>query len=74
MSSQGTPEKATPAQARIPQGTAIVNAASAWTAGRARTLKSCRLHDGGDPTVLRLREELAASLVRRSSQSTRVHC
>jgi len=63
MSSQDSLEKTTSAPARIPQETAIVKAASAWTAKLARTLKNCRLYDGGNPTVLRLREELAASLV-----------
>ena len=63
MSPQDAPEKVTSAQARNPQETAIVKAASAWTARLARTLKSCRLYDRGNPTVLRLREELAVSLM-----------
>jgi HEAT repeat protein len=63
MSPQGSAEKTTPAQAGGPQETAIVKAASAWTARLARTLKNCRLYDGGNPTVLRLREDLAASLI-----------
>ena len=58
------PETATPTQARTPQQAALVEAASAWTARLARTLKSCRLYDRGNPTVLRLREELSDSLVR----------
>ncbi len=63
MSPQGSAEKTTPAQAGVPQETAIVKAASAWTARLARTLKNCRLYDGGNPTVLRLREELTVSLM-----------
>ncbi len=63
MSPHGPPEKGTPDQALIQQEVAIVKAASAWTGRLARTLKNCRLYDGGNPTVLRLREELAASLV-----------
>ena len=40
----------------------MADAASAWTARLARTLKNCRLYESGNPAVLRLREELAASL------------
>ena len=40
----------------------IADAAAAWTARFARTLKNCRLYEAGNPAVLRLREELATSL------------
>jgi len=46
-----------------PPESPIVHAASVWTGKLARTLKNCRLYDAGNPAVLRLREELATSLV-----------
>lgn len=39
-----------------------VKAASAWLGMFVRTLKTCRLYDAGNPTVVRFREELAAAL------------
>jgi HEAT repeat protein len=42
--------------------TAALAAARAWTVRLARTLKNCRLYDRANPTVLRMREELAVSL------------
>jgi HEAT repeat protein len=43
---------------------APVRAASAWMNQFSRTLKTCRLYDGNNPTVVRFREELAAALAR----------
>ncbi len=40
-----------------------LKAAGLWLNMFARTLKTCRLYDAGNPTVTRFREELAASLV-----------
>jgi len=45
-----------------PQEAALARAASAWAGRLARTLKTCRLYDRGNPTVARFREELAAAL------------
>ena len=39
-----------------------VKAASSWLGMFVRTLKTCRLYDAGNPTVVRFREELAAAL------------
>lgn len=43
------------------QPDAVVKAAAAWIAQFARTLKTCRLYDGTNPTVIRFREELGAA-------------
>ncbi len=59
---QGPPVGPASVRERTPQTTAIADAASAWTARFARTLKNCRLYESGNPAVLRLREELATSL------------
>jgi HEAT repeat protein len=40
-----------------------VKAASLWLHMFARTLKTCRLYDAGNPTAVRFREELARALV-----------
>src|SRR5262245_27332716 len=37
--------------------------AAAWITQLLRTLKTCRLYDEANPTVVRFREELAAALV-----------
>ena len=41
---------------------AAIKAASAWINLLSRTLKTCRLYDGANPTVARFRDELFASL------------
>lgn len=43
---------------------AHVKAAGVWIAHFARTLKTCRLYDGTNPTVIRFREELALAASR----------
>lgn len=43
---------------------AALKAATAWIHQFARTLKTCRLYDAGNPTVVRFREELGQALVR----------
>jgi hypothetical protein len=50
------------AAARDPDG--IARVVAAWVNQLGRTLKTCRLYDGNNPTVIRFREELHASLVR----------
>jgi HEAT repeat protein len=51
-----------PAPAAAPS--AIVKAAGAWVGQFGRTLKTCRLYDPNNPTVVRFREELATALQR----------
>lgn len=41
---------------------ALIQAAGTWVQQLARTLKTCRLYDGNNPTVVRFREELAVAL------------
>ncbi len=41
---------------------AAIKAAGVWINLLSRTLKTCRLYDGGNPTVARFRDELSASL------------
>ncbi len=43
------------------QPDAAVKAAGVWIAQFARALKTCRLYDGSNPTVIRFREELGAA-------------
>jgi hypothetical protein len=40
---------------------ATVKAAGGWISQFARTLKTCRLYDAGNPTVVRFRDELGAA-------------
>ncbi len=42
--------------------TALSRAGSAWVNQLARTLKTCRLYDASNPTVVKFREDLASSL------------
>ena len=50
------------ALAPTPQESALARAAAAWVGQFARTLKTCRLYDGNNPTVIKFREDLAVSL------------
>ncbi len=59
----GSREGPRTARDQAPPENGIADAAAAWTARFARTLKNCRLYEAGNPAVLRLREELATSLV-----------
>lgn len=43
---------------------ATLKAAAWWVAQLARTLKTCRLYDAGNPTVLKFRDELASAASR----------
>ena len=49
---------------RTPEQEAAVRAAEVWVNHLARTLKTCRLYDANNPTVIRFREELAQALTR----------
>jgi hypothetical protein len=42
---------------------AEVKTAAAWVAQLARTLKTCRLYEANNPTVIKFREDLACTLV-----------
>jgi HEAT repeat protein len=53
-----------PADTHPPAPDASLKAASGWINQLARTLKTCRLYDARNPTVVRFREELARSLQR----------
>ena len=45
-----------------PEEAAAARSAAAWVTQLARTLKTCRLYDANNPTVVRFREELSAAL------------
>jgi hypothetical protein len=45
-----------------PEQEALARAAGVWVNHLARTLKTCRLYDANNPTVIRFREELAQAL------------
>ena len=45
-----------------PEEAAATRSAAAWVNQLARTLKTCRLYDAGNPTVVRFRDELATAL------------
>jgi hypothetical protein len=47
-----------------PEQEATARAAGLWVNHLARTLKTCRLYDPNNPTVIRFREELAQALTR----------
>src|SRR5215831_21151631 len=49
-------------EARDPVDPAAVQDVAAWVGQLARTLKSSRLYDAANPTVVRFREELSGSL------------
>jgi hypothetical protein len=49
---------------RTPEQEAAARAAGVWVNHLARTLKTCRLYDANNPTVIRFREELARALDR----------
>lgn len=64
MSISSKREAGDPARERTPAEEAAVRAVQAWVNQLARTLKTCRLYDGNNPTVVRFREEAATSLAR----------
>jgi HEAT repeat protein len=57
-------ERAASSRERTPKEDAAIKAVSAWVNQFARTLKTCRLYDSNNPTVVRFREDLASSLQR----------
>jgi hypothetical protein len=46
-----------------PEQEATAKAAALWVNHFSRTLKTCRLYDGSNPTVVRFRQELASALL-----------
>jgi len=59
-----TPEPEQDLSELTPEEAAVARAAGAWVRQLARTLKTCRLYDRFNPTVLRFREDLATGLTR----------
>jgi hypothetical protein len=62
MSINARPEHDTEETLRTPEQLAVARAAGVWVNHLARTLKTCRLYDANNPTVIRFREELAQAL------------
>ncbi len=56
------PTQDVPQDGSAPDQDVSVKAASAWLNQFARTLKTCRLYDQNNPTVIRFREDLGSSL------------
>jgi len=63
-----TPSEADAPSGRNPLSDAAVKAAYAWVNQLGRTLKTCRLYDGNNPTVVRFRDELGLALSRLLDQ------
>lgn len=61
------PERPGPARERTTSD-ATLKAAAWWVAQLARTLKTCRLYDAANPTVLKFRDELASSAARLTEE------
>ena len=57
-------ERREQAVARSAEQEATIRAAGTWINHLARTLKTCRLYDANNPTVVRFRDELAQALTR----------
>jgi hypothetical protein len=51
---------------------AAVKAAAAWVGQLARTLKTCRLYDANNPTVIKFREDLASTLAYQLAEHGRM--
>jgi hypothetical protein len=58
------PEAVVPGGDPAPEQDHAVKAAAAWLNQFARTLKTCRLYDQNNPTVVRFREDLTQALRR----------
>ena len=66
MNPTTSPDKEVPAGRSVPD--AAVKAAYAWVNQLGRTLKTCRLYDANNPTVVRFRDELGVALTRLLDQ------
>ena len=62
MRASAGPEHDSEEAVRTPEQEAAVRAAEVWVNHLARTLKTCRLYDANNPTVIRFRDELAQAL------------
>ncbi|HVP14507.1 MAG TPA: HEAT repeat domain-containing protein [Terriglobales bacterium] len=62
MTINARPEPGQQDVVRTPEQEAAVRAAGVWVNHLARTLKTCRLYDANNPTVIRFREELGRAL------------
>ena len=72
MSESARPDQdPSPARADAAES-ASVKAAAAWVNRLARTLKTCRLYDANNPTVVKFREELAAALIQQLAEHGRM--
>jgi HEAT repeat protein len=67
MNPTTSPDKEAPAGRSVPRD-AAVKAAYAWVNQLGRTLKTCRLYDANNPTVVRFRDELGLALTRLLEQ------
>lgn len=61
-SSQLDPRSDSESEPLSPEQEAAAKAAGTWVHQLARTLKTCRLYDSNNPTVVKFRQELAVSL------------
>jgi hypothetical protein len=66
MNPTTSPDKEAPAGRSVPD--AAAKAAYAWVNQLGRTLKTCRLYDANNPTVVRFRDELGLALSRLLEQ------
>ncbi len=62
MNATARADREAPPEPRSPEQEATLKAASAWLQQLARTLKTCRLYDASNPTVVRFRTELGVAL------------
>jgi HEAT repeat protein len=62
-----------PAESRAPADAAALKAAAGWISQLARTLKTCRLYDARNPTVVRFRDELGRALHRVLAEHGELH-
>src|SRR5262245_10739938 len=66
MNPTTSPDKEVPAERSVSD--AAVKAVYAWVNQLGRTLKTCRLYDSNNPTVVRFRDELGVALTRLLEQ------
>src|SRR5437773_9896052 len=62
MDLKSQPRTAAGSPGQTAEHDASVRAIGAWVQQFARTIKNCRLYDAGNPTVIRFRQQLVASL------------
>jgi len=72
VSEHARPVRDEPSAATDAAESAGVKAAGAWVSQLARTLKTCRLYDANNPTVVKFREDLASTLVQQLAEHGRM--